>query len=121
MHASEQLDSEGIKQQLKDATLAAKELRMFGVPSFIVNKQLVWGSDRFDHIRWLLKKETVKPKSGKPSISRSKPHTHTHTTVIMNAYGRFSIVEVPGILGRWNCLGNPFGEPKGVHFLSWGA
>ncbi len=44
------IDSQAIKQTLKVSVCASLELGVFGTPSFIVDEQLIWGSDRL----WML-------------------------------------------------------------------
>lgn len=42
------------RQAMLDATTEASVLKAFGVPTFIVDGEMFWGSDRVDHIdRWL--------------------------------------------------------------------
>ena len=42
------------RQQVLDATAEAVNLKAFGTPTFIVDGEMFWGSDRIDHIdRWL--------------------------------------------------------------------
>ena len=42
------------RQAVLDATAEAIELKAFGTPTFIVDDEMFWGSDRIDHIdRWL--------------------------------------------------------------------
>lgn len=42
------------RQQVLDATAEAINLKAFGTPTFIVDGEMFWGSDRIDHIdRWL--------------------------------------------------------------------
>lgn len=42
------------RQQVLDATAAATAAQAFGTPTFIVDGEMFWGSDRIDHIdRWL--------------------------------------------------------------------
>ena len=48
-----------VKQALIAATDAAIAAGVFGVPTFQVGRQLVWGSDRFDTVNWLLAGGTV--------------------------------------------------------------
>jgi 2-hydroxychromene-2-carboxylate isomerase len=43
-----------VKQALIAATDAAIAAGVFGVPTFRVGRDLVWGSDRFDTVNWLL-------------------------------------------------------------------
>jgi 2-hydroxychromene-2-carboxylate isomerase len=43
-----------VKQALVAATDAAIAAGVFGVPTFRVGNELVWGSDRFDTVNWLL-------------------------------------------------------------------
>ncbi|WP_162934998.1 2-hydroxychromene-2-carboxylate isomerase [Pseudomonas cavernae] len=44
------IDSQTIKQALRDSVSAALERGVFGAPSFVVDGQLIWGSDRL----WML-------------------------------------------------------------------
>ena len=45
------------RQHVLDATAEAIELQAFGTPTFIVDDEMFWGSDRIDHIdRWLGRK-----------------------------------------------------------------
>lgn len=42
------------RQKVLDATAEAVAIQAFGVPTFIVDGEMFWGSDRIDHIdRWL--------------------------------------------------------------------
>lgn len=42
------------RQQVLDATAEAVQAKAFGTPTFIVDGEMFWGSDRIDHIdRWL--------------------------------------------------------------------
>lgn len=43
-----------IKQQLKDETEKAIKQGVFGVPSIIINGELFWGNDQFEHIELFL-------------------------------------------------------------------
>jgi 2-hydroxychromene-2-carboxylate isomerase len=43
-----------VKQALITATEAAIQEGVFGVPTFLVEGELVWGSDRLDTVNWLL-------------------------------------------------------------------
>lgn len=45
------------RQQVLDATAEASRLHAFGTPTFIVDGEMFWGSDRIDHLdRWLARK-----------------------------------------------------------------
>lgn len=47
------------KQRLRDQTLRAEELGIFGAPSFVVDGELFWGSDRLqDALAWRRREET---------------------------------------------------------------
>ena len=48
------INSDAIKNALTEATALASKKKFFGVPAFEVNQDIVWGSDRFDHLRYLL-------------------------------------------------------------------
>ena len=50
----ERTQDPAVKQALIAATEAAIAAGVFGVPTFRVGKDLVWGSDRFDTVNWLL-------------------------------------------------------------------
>src|SRR3546814_8318203 len=42
------------RQAVIDTTAAAGQLNAFGTPTFLVDGEMFWGSDRLDHIdRWL--------------------------------------------------------------------
>eukprot|EP00055_Hartaetosiga_balthica_P010331 m.43767 g.43767 ORF g.43767 m.43767 type:complete len:146 (+) comp7128_c0_seq3:371-808(+) len=43
-------EDESIKKELIEATQQAVEAGMFGVPSFVVDNDIFFGSDRFNHI-----------------------------------------------------------------------
>lgn len=47
-------ETPAIKQQLLDNTNAAIDAGIFGVPSFVLNGELFWGSDRIDDLLWRL-------------------------------------------------------------------
>lgn len=47
----EDVQSEEIKQELKNRNDRAKERGVFGVPTFIVGGELFWGKDRLDFVR----------------------------------------------------------------------
>lgn len=50
----ERTQDPAVKQALVDATNAAIAAGVFGVPTFRIGTELVWGSDRFDTVNWLL-------------------------------------------------------------------
>ena len=42
-----------VKQALREQTSRAQELSIFGAPTFLVQGELFWGSDRFEQaLRW---------------------------------------------------------------------
>jgi 2-hydroxychromene-2-carboxylate isomerase len=43
-----------VKQRLVDATQAAVAAGIFGVPSFVLDGEIFWGSDRIDALLWRL-------------------------------------------------------------------
>lgn len=46
------------RQQVLDATSEAIEKKAFGTPTFIIDGEMFWGSDRIDHIdRWLAQRK----------------------------------------------------------------
>lgn len=46
------------RQQVLDATSEAAQKKAFGTPTFIVDGEMFWGSDRIDHLdRWLAQAE----------------------------------------------------------------
>jgi 2-hydroxychromene-2-carboxylate isomerase len=46
------------RQAVIDSTAEAIEAKAFGTPTFIVDGEMFWGSDRIDHIdRWLAQKK----------------------------------------------------------------
>jgi len=49
-----ELDSARIKQNVRDETKGAIDAGIFGVPTFRLNDQLFWGSDRVDTLIWAL-------------------------------------------------------------------
>lgn len=51
------IESDEIKQLLKEETNKAIKHKLFGVPAFRVGEKLIWGSDRFDHVRWELEQQ----------------------------------------------------------------
>jgi 2-hydroxychromene-2-carboxylate isomerase len=45
------------RQKVIDATSEAVEIKAFGVPTFMIDGEMFWGSDRIDHIdRWLARR-----------------------------------------------------------------
>lgn len=50
----DKIESAEIKALLKEETDKAVSHKIFGVPAFRIGEKLVWGSDRFDHVRWEL-------------------------------------------------------------------
>ncbi len=50
----EQIESPAIKQALRTATDEAVKNGVFGVPAFLVNKELIWGQDRLHFVEKLL-------------------------------------------------------------------
>lgn len=46
------------RQQVLDATSDAGKANAFGTPTFIVDGEMFWGSDRIDQIDWWLAKKT---------------------------------------------------------------
>lgn len=51
--------TEGIKVQLRDATQAAIDAGVFGVPTFRLHGELFWGADRVDTVIWALQGGTI--------------------------------------------------------------
>ena len=47
---TEQINEPSIKEFLKQETDSAIELGVFGVPTMIIDEQLFWGNDQFDHM-----------------------------------------------------------------------
>jgi 2-hydroxychromene-2-carboxylate isomerase len=47
---AEEINKPIIKEQLKNETDKAIELGVFGIPTIIIDEQLFWGNDQFDHI-----------------------------------------------------------------------
>ena len=45
----ERIKQQKIKDELKQLTINAFEMNVFGAPTFIVNKKLFWGQDRLDY------------------------------------------------------------------------
>ena len=45
----ESIKQQKIKDELKQLTINAFEMNVFGAPTFIVNKKLFWGQDRLDY------------------------------------------------------------------------
>jgi len=43
-------ETDEIKNKLKQSTKNAVEEGVFGVPTMIIDKQLFWGNDQFDHM-----------------------------------------------------------------------
>jgi 2-hydroxychromene-2-carboxylate isomerase len=61
-NALERIRDPEIKQRLLDASHAAIELGVFGVPTMIVDDELFWGTDSFPHLeRFLTGKDPVRP------------------------------------------------------------
>ena len=49
-------NSENIEAKYNENTNSARENKIFGSPSFIVNNEIFWGDDRMeDAIKWSLK------------------------------------------------------------------
>jgi 2-hydroxychromene-2-carboxylate isomerase len=46
----EQINEPSVKEFLKQETDGAIELGVFGVPTMIIDEQLFWGNDQFDHM-----------------------------------------------------------------------
>lgn len=46
----EQTRKNSVKELLKQETNRAIELGVFGVPTMIIDQQLFWGNDQFDHM-----------------------------------------------------------------------
>lgn len=44
----EQAQTEAVKQKLRQQTETAKQLKVFGAPTFFVNGEMFWGNDRLD-------------------------------------------------------------------------
>jgi len=66
-----------IKQKLVDATQAAIDLGIFGVPTFRVDDQLFWGDDRIDELFRYLNGDRIDKTKLDEILSResiSKPH-----------------------------------------------
>lgn len=51
--------AEEVKMQLRDATQAATDAGVFGVPTFRVHGELFWGADRVDTVVWALHGGTI--------------------------------------------------------------
>jgi 2-hydroxychromene-2-carboxylate isomerase len=47
---SEQINKHSVKEILKQETNNAIELGVFGIPTMIIDGQLFWGNDQFDHM-----------------------------------------------------------------------
>jgi 2-hydroxychromene-2-carboxylate isomerase len=47
---AEEINKPIVKEQLKNETDKAIELGVFGIPTMIIDEQLFWGNDQFDHI-----------------------------------------------------------------------
>jgi len=47
---SEQINRPSIKEILKQETAGAIELGVFGIPTMVIDEQLFWGNDQFDHM-----------------------------------------------------------------------
>ena len=47
---SEQITKPSTKEILKQETASAIELGVFGIPTMIIDEQLFWGNDQFDHM-----------------------------------------------------------------------
>jgi len=52
-----------IKELLKHETAIAIELGVFGIPTMIIDKELFWGNDQFDHMALYLKGEDATDKA----------------------------------------------------------
>jgi len=62
--ALERMRETSIKQGLVDASREAIELGVFGVPTMIVDGELFWGTDSFDHLgRFLAGRDPVRPEA----------------------------------------------------------
>ena len=59
-----------VKQALIAATEAAIQEGVFGVPTFLVERELVWGSDRLDTVNWLLRGGRVDPAHMQDMLAR---------------------------------------------------
>jgi len=53
-YTREVLADDAVKHKLRQSTAEAVARGVFGVPSFVVDGQLVWGQDRMDHVERLL-------------------------------------------------------------------
>lgn len=60
-HAVERATAPAAKQRVKERTTAAIAAGVFGVPTVIVDEELFWGFDAFDHIEAFLRGEDLLP------------------------------------------------------------
>jgi len=74
-----EINKPSIKEQLKHNTDKAIQLGVFGIPTMIIDEQLFWGNDQFDHIALHLEgnnpinvEEIEKAISRKRAIDRKK-------------------------------------------------
>ena len=51
------IETDAVKQHLRDETKQAIDQGVFGVPTFIVDQQLFWGNDQLDHLALYLQGE----------------------------------------------------------------
>lgn len=63
------------KQALKDNTTLAIVSGVFGVPSFVVNGELFWGNDRFEHMQaFLAGQDPIDPARIAAQLERPSDH-----------------------------------------------